>query len=232
MRMRQMSYLPALILAWALASTHAGAQQAATGIDCTKAKLGVEKEICASPELMRLDAEVATAFSIARQKLDQPARAVLRASQKEFIKIRNLGSVAWDFNLKDHLQRRSEFLQSIRASNGEWAGGWADDNGTIVLTKRSDGLYDVEADATDRAGGRWECSFEHGGKIRGSMMLTVHRSQEEAEEDPHDGWMLAISKNGDALKVKAMPGPDKSISIPFCGLNGRLDGAYLPVNPK
>ncbi len=93
MRASPMSYLPLMILVGALTSTHACAQQAAAGIDCTKAQRNVEKEICASPELMRLDAEVAIAFSVAWKKLDQPARAALSARQREFIAIRNVGNV-------------------------------------------------------------------------------------------------------------------------------------------
>ena len=210
----------------------ASAQEVRPSFDCTKARLPIEKEICASPELARLDAEIATAYAAANAMLDSTGRAALAASQKEFIAQRNLGTTAWDFELKDHLQRRNRFLRTIRPAKGQWAGTWGNDYGRVVLALRSDGLYDVKAEANDPVGGRWTCDFEHGGKIEGNTLVTVHRNDEERTEDPHDGWTLALTRSGDSLNLKARPGPDKKIPQPFCGVNGTLNGAYLPVQAE
>jgi uncharacterized protein YecT (DUF1311 family) len=216
-------------LALALAPGAVDAQQARPSFDCASVRLDVEKEICASPALSQIDADIATAYATAQRVLDAAGKAALAASQKEFVAVRNLGKAATSFDLKEHLQRRRDFLRTIRSSKGQWAGSWGMDNGTMVLTLRSDGLYDVKANTNDAPGA---CEFEHGGKITGSVMTTVHRSKEEKDDDPHDGWTLALTRAGDSLKLKTRRGPNKTMANPFCGAHASLDGTWLPVQAK
>jgi len=220
----------ALSLLMAVLAPNIGhAQQARPSFDCAKARLDVETELCASPELSQLDADIASAYATARQVLDPPGKAALAATQKEFVAIRDLGKTAMNFDLKEHLQRRRDFLRTIRSSRGQWAGSWGMDNGALVLTPRGDGLYDVTAKTNDPAGA---CEFEHGGKIAGSVMMTVPRSKEENDDDPHEGWTLALARTGDALKLTTRRGPDKTMANPFCGAHASLDGTWLPVQAK
>jgi uncharacterized protein YecT (DUF1311 family) len=147
-------------------------EQSQPGFDCSKVQSDVEKEICKSPELSRLDAEIAAAYVAARKLLDAAGESALLASQRDFIELRNHGKTAWDFVLKDHLRRRRDLLREIRPSRGEWAGEWGNDYGRMTLLPRSDGLYDIKILAGDPAGGRWACEFDYGGKISGSRMIT------------------------------------------------------------
>ncbi|MDF2118890.1 hypothetical protein PY365_25300 [Roseiarcaceae bacterium H3SJ34-1] len=217
------------LLMVALAPGAGHAQQARPSFDCAKARLDVEKEICASPELSQIDAGIAAAYATAQQSLDAGGKAALAASEKEFIATRNLGKVATTFDLKDHLQRRRDLLRAIRPSKGQWAGTWGIDNGSMTLALRSDGLYDVTA-RTDHPSGA--CDFEHGGKLAGNVMTTVHRSKEEQADDPHEGWTLTLTRAGDALKLKTHRGPDEKMPNPFCGVHGSLDGTWLPLQAK
>jgi uncharacterized protein YecT (DUF1311 family) len=216
-------------LAGALAPGTGHGQQVRPSFDCASVRLDVEKEICASPELSRIDADIATAYATAQRVLDAAGKAALAAGQKEFIGVRNLGKTALNFDLMQHLQRRRDFLRAIRSSKGQWVGSWGMDNGTLVLALRSDGLYDVKAATNDPAGA---CDFEHGGKITGSVMTTVHRGKEEKDDDPHDGWTLALTRTGDSLKLTTRRGPNKSMVNPFCGAHASLDGTWLPVLTK
>lgn len=229
MRVIRKHILLSFCLAAALAPRAGHAQQARPSFDCASARLDVETEICASPELSQLDADIATAYAAAQRLLDAPGKAALAASQKEFIAVRNLGKTAWNFDLKGHLQRRRDFLRIIRSSEGQWAGSWGMDNGTLVLKLRSDGLYDVTAETNDAAGA---CEFEHGGRIAGNVMTTVPRSKEEKDDDPHEGWTLTLARTGDSLKLTTRRGPDKTMANPFCGAHASLDGTWLPVQAK
>jgi len=217
------------LLTAVLASGIGSAQQARPSFDCARAKLDVEKDICASPELSQIDADIAAVYAAAQRSLDAGGKAALAASQKEFIATRNLGKVATTFDLKDHLQRRRDLLRALRPSKGQWAGSWGIDNGAMVLTMRGDGLYDVQA-RTDHPSGA--CDFEHGGKLAGNVMTTVPRSKEEQADDPHDGWTLTLTRAGDSLKLKTHRGPDETMPNPFCGVHGSLDGTWFPMQAK
>ncbi|MGD9610324.1 MAG: DUF1176 domain-containing protein [Desulfovibrionaceae bacterium] len=59
----------------------------AAGIDCAKATTNVEKLLCADPALQTADAAVAEAFATARDAASDPA--AVRASQRDWLKVRN-----------------------------------------------------------------------------------------------------------------------------------------------
>jgi uncharacterized protein YecT (DUF1311 family) len=59
----------------------------AAGIDCAKATTNVEKLLCAAPALQTADAAVAEAFATARDAASDPA--AVRASQRDWLKVRN-----------------------------------------------------------------------------------------------------------------------------------------------
>ena len=205
------------------------AQPTQPSFDCAKARLGVEKEICNSDELSKLDAEIATAYAAASKMLDMGRDSALLETQKEFIAVRNLGETAWNFVLKDHLQRRLDLLQKVRSSGGKWIGNWGNENGVMTLSPGPNGLLNLKIKSDDKAGGLWTCEFDYGAKISGNKVTTVARSKEEEADNPYDGWSLVLMRRGDSISIKEIRAQDEVIENPFCGVHGSLEGIYLPV---
>ena len=85
----------------------------AASFDCAKASTRVEKAICASPALGKLDEDVAAAYAAARAGLDDTWRARLLRSQREW-----LASRVPSAQLADDLDRRLRILQGSRVSVG------------------------------------------------------------------------------------------------------------------
>ncbi|MCP3473866.1 hypothetical protein NLM33_26475 [Bradyrhizobium sp. CCGUVB1N3] len=90
-----------------------GAQMAVAGkpsFNCVRARRGVEKAICASPELADLDREIFAANARAMREARSPAEAkTLQREQDDFIARRNaeFGRAGYDLKktMKDRLQR-------------------------------------------------------------------------------------------------------------------------------
>lgn len=76
---------PALATALALLLELAGGVALAAGFDCGKATSPMEKTICASPRLDRLDGQLAQAYAQARQSCPGPA---IRAAQRRWLRER------------------------------------------------------------------------------------------------------------------------------------------------
>jgi hypothetical protein len=58
------------------------------------------------------------------------------------------------------------------------------------------------------------------------------RNLTEKAEDPYDGRSLELKRQGDFIAMKENAGRDQDFPRPYCGVNGSLDGVYLPVKAQ
>jgi uncharacterized protein len=75
--------------------------------DCTKASTEIEKTICKTPDLAKVDRSLASAYSSLLAKLDDgPAREHFRQDQLRWIANRNSGCVSGELELPECLKQR------------------------------------------------------------------------------------------------------------------------------
>lgn len=95
----------------------------AAGIRCDQARLPAEMAVCGDPELLRLDAQLATLFA-GTSRLPGPNRADLAATQKQWQ--RNMAACAADKSgLVGRYTSRISALRQATAQQLKTMGKWA-----------------------------------------------------------------------------------------------------------
>ena len=218
-----------------LCAAVAGAAEAAS-FDCSKAASVVEKKICASKILSKLDSRMAEAYRVAqdRVKSDEAALTELRRVQREYLRWRGeyLSHPAFDFEAS--MRARLAFLEGISGEQRkDFAGEWQSYFGTINIPKGDTGV-NVRLEAAEPATARWICNFEGKGKREGAVLLV-----DQAEKpEPEDDWHLRITQVGRLLKIEEIEPKTKSANgyagaRPYCGMNGFVSGLFFPFDtPK
>jgi uncharacterized protein len=110
---RNDSLAPAMKLLVAIAAALLVPAAHAASFNCAKAASQVEKAICASPALGKLDDDVAAAYAAARAGLDEPWRPRLLRSQREWLATRSASA-----GLAAGLRQRLAILRGIRVTQG------------------------------------------------------------------------------------------------------------------
>ena len=83
------------------------AQGSSAGFNCAKASTPIEKAICASPALSQLDGDLTNTYlSISRSNIDSGEREALKASQRQWLRVRD--------RCQDSLCIRDQYIEQIR----------------------------------------------------------------------------------------------------------------------
>lgn len=212
----------------ALSLTATAAPEALPSFDCAKARTGAEKAICANPQLAALDASIAKRYNEARKSLDAVTAEALVRDQRYFTKVRD---DAFDKpfekdkpveEIATRMKHRDAFLASLDlAERKGFTGRWRNISGEITLWKKPDGDILYEGSADKPRTGSWSCSVEASGKAKGERL--------QVKSVDTKGWVLDLSRQGDALVVKEQPPGAGASAPPYCGANGSLAGTFFPI---
>lgn len=198
-----------------------GAAGDEASFDCARATTQVEKEICASPVLRRLDRQIAFAYRAALVRHGQSESVeALRDDQRQFNSIRErAGMSASAQTLQQMMESRRDTLRRLSGSRTVFVGRWTSYNGDITITQNRAGLV-VSISTVDPVAGRWTCA--------GDGPLTVSRDMRNAGVlQLGEGWSLAFVLEGGALSVTTRKPPGATDENPYCGMDGAFDGLYL-----
>lgn len=229
-----MPFIPRLALA-ALLSLPAGwatAQSAPQSADCSRATQPVDRAICTTPDLRRLDQSIANSYRRLLAELDRNGAAALRDDQRVFINARNraaAGRTGLELvtELREWLSARAKTLNSLQANPPSGlVGHWANLNGEIDVVQWATGVLTFNANAVDPLGARWVCDADGNGEWTGENEGTL---EVKTGEDT-SRWSLVVTRKGDTMQVEERH-VSGDPSIPYCGFNGSLSGTYFRVNP-
>ena len=215
---------------WRVAEPKAAAAApvgAKPSFDCTKAKAAAEVAICGSAPLSQADAEIARLYGQLRGALDDKAAAVLKLDQQTFVMLRDEGfegTVEADRldDLGTRLQQRIAFLRKVKTGTpAGLAGVWGNGFGTVEIKPDAKNRLSVSIETVEQLAARWVCD------VSGSSADSGGRLAVTADE----GWGLKLSREAAVLTVDEIRpgGGDPSVSPPYCGANGSVAGAYLPL---
>ena len=210
----------------------ATAQSAPQAADCSRATQPVDRAICTTPDLRRLDQSIVTAYRRLLADLDRNGAAALRDDQRVFINARNRAAAGRTgaeliTELRGWLEQRAKTLNSLLANpNDGLVGHWVNINGEIDVVQWASGVLTFNANAVDPLGARWVCDADGDGEWTGENEGTL---EVKTGEDT-SRWSLVISRKGDTLQVQERH-VSGDRSIPYCGFNGSLSGTYFRVDP-
>lgn len=216
-----------LLLALALLPVPLPARAAPPSFDCKAARLPVEKAICRSAGLSALDVEIAEAYGRAMRALPGPMRDVLKQAQRIFVAARDDAFGLPDEDTEARLADQVAFLKGIEGhGRSEIGGSWRNALGTIEVSTRPDGDADVLIGTVDPTRARWLCDVDGVARRQRDAWVIA-----PAADDP-EGWTVTLTPRDGLLTVASTPpGGGEGSPPPFCGHNGTIDGAYLPVRP-
>lgn len=191
--------------------------------DCTKARAGVERTICADRNLSALDRKMAVAYAAALKRLDPLSVRLLREDQRSTIAIRDWAFERDDFDLAGFLEGRIGQLDAIDGGpRPGYAGTWINVGGSVSIEPSAKGL-EVTVSASDGAVGRWVCEFSGIARpVDGGLTVA-----EPPGQDDNEGWTLRIVREGQSVRVEAIRPAGFEGPPPFCGARGGVDGSYL-----
>ncbi|MDR6293846.1 uncharacterized protein E9232_006399 [Inquilinus ginsengisoli] len=211
----------------AAAAPAAAPAGARPSFDCSKAKAAAEVAICGSAELSQADAEIARLYSRLRGGLDDKAAAALKLDQQTFVMLRDdsFGDTVEADRLDDlgtRLRQRIAFLRKVKTGTPTGlAGAWGNGFGTIEIKPDAKNRLSVSIETVEQLAARWVCDVSGSGtESSGRLALKVD-----------EGWGLTLSRDAAVLTVDELRpgGGDPSVSPPYCGANGSVAGAYLPL---
>ncbi|WP_363799695.1 lysozyme inhibitor LprI family protein [Lysobacter firmicutimachus] len=214
-------------LAATLAALLPSAQAASPSFDCKRAQTPSERAICAQPQLARQDARIAGLYRQRRQALDATGREALARDQRYFLYVRDRvhalttddGGVA---GLERLQRRRIEFLEAIDTSPRRGpAGRWGNLESQAQVEAR-DGRWQLVVSGAEPITARWLCEYDGTAIARGDRWQADDAEYRRRVSLRRDGALLALEDG--PLGADGDRG-----ATPYCGANGSLDGAYLPL---
>lgn len=212
---------------WALAALTAGLMtaQAAPSFDCAKASGDAEKAICASAKISAADKKLAETYAELLKKLDNEAAAALRNDQRQFIADRD-ELFTLTTQTQERLTERLEFTLTNREKilsaveptpPAGLQGTWRNNNALLTISADKAGKLTFDGNGTEQVTGYWTCNaegvVEPDGEAKGKVAVD-------------NGWTIELIRAGSVLKLTES-GP--SGTVPYCGLNGAMAGAYFYV---
>jgi hypothetical protein len=224
----------------------AAARTVSPSFDCATARNADEEEICADPDLARLDAEIARTYRDTLRRLDPKLASQLRDDQRAWAK-GNTG--AFDIFLHPYWNKRHYFVNQTGNVRAEWAtrmrerlamlanldekrqglaGHWIAHNAMLAIlpdTEKHDGSVSLE-------GGKWVtgshkeyCDFDGEGRIAGDRFK------------PGDDDLPKLRRDGVTLTVDGDdPDPDRHGHVArkrpdYCTRLNSAKSRLFPVKP-
>lgn len=203
--------------------------QPGPSFDCARASSDSERAICADPILSALDRDMAAAYSAARARISPAARRALQSDQQAFLRVREIvqalqGQPAMERfgNLNDQMAIRSSFLNQIRRpSRGDLIGVWGNVVGGVSIRQVNGGRLIAEITTANPVNGSWICQVEITGPVTGGRLTGRPVS------DP--AVTISIVRRDGFIEVSEAVSGEASMTPGYCGHNGYVAGAYLPV---
>jgi uncharacterized protein YecT (DUF1311 family) len=217
----------------ALAQSKPKGAMPAASFDCAKAKTAAEKAICADPETRRLDAQVAASFARARSlyTADPAAAAALMQMQRRFNTRREalVGTPHPDaLPMPLYLGAQAVLLDNLDRQRAGFVGDWTNDIGVVSVRagRTATASLTVEITSAEPTRGAWVCQVDGAGTpVNGRLTLRT-------AQPGLGGWTISLSRRGGVLVVEETSPRGRADAMrPYCGLNGGLNGEYLPAKP-
>jgi uncharacterized protein YecT (DUF1311 family) len=208
----------------------------ANAIDCAAATSAVETAICADPDLVAQDEGIARAYNAALLLYAEApdAEAELKTQQRLYNDTRevSLGAIPNAPTLGERLAGRAEELTGLVAPREGFAGSWMSATGLVTIALGEGDGFTVSMSRADPLAARWVCTIEAQAKLANGV-LALHKNKET--DSLLGGWKITLAREGALLRVIETAPASKSnepAARPYCGMNGALEGAYLPAQMK
>ena len=200
--------------------------------NCTKNLSAAESLICQDAKLSRLNHDLAQSYKSVNQRLDAEGKAALLEEQRTFfyardrlaeeIKSSNQTSKS---SLGQLMRQHLSSLQHIkpRQQASDIMGSWFVTSGGVDINKRDANTLSLHLNRVEPARGNWVCDFQ------GTAQATDAQAKHlvfHSNDDPQQ--QLLIERVGSILRVSTPQGNGTD----YCGLNGTVNGDYLPLRSK
>lgn len=218
-----------------LAGSLVAARAEAPSFDCARSTGPVEKAICRSPRLARLDLRIDAAYRRAmRAWRDDPlTREALRSAQRDLLDRRDAALAEPDDGLARLLEEQATFLEAIDAAPRHgFAGEWGNLTAGIRIEPTAAGIA-VWGNRVEPVRFRWVCDIDDLGVVVDAALVSPPAAATGARAD----WSIRLERHGAAVRVREV-GPAGTETLPDgtaveqsprCGRGGRFDGIYFPT---
>ena len=199
---------------------------------CTKNLSAAESLICQNAKLSRLDRDLAQSYKSVNQRLDAEGKAALLEEQRTFLYARDRlaeeiksSNQASNPSLDKLMRQHLSSLQHIkpRQQASDVLGSWFVTSGGVDINKRDANTLSLHLNRVEPTRGNWVCDFQ------GTAQATDAQAKHlvfHSNDDPQQ--QLQIERVGSVLRVSTPQGNGTN----YCGLNGTVNGDYLPLSSK
>ena len=199
---------------------------------CTKNLTAAESLICQDVKLSRLDRDLAQSYKNVNQRLDAEGKAALQEEQRTFLYARDRlaeeiksSNQASNPSLDKLMRQHLSSLQHIkpRQQASDIMGSWFVTSGGVDINKRDANTLSLHLNRVEPTRGNWVCDFQ------GTAQATDAQAKHlvfHSNDDPQR--QLLIERVGSILRVSTPQGNGTN----YCGLNGTVNGDYLPLSSK
>ena len=199
---------------------------------CTKNLTAAESLICQDAKLSRLDRDLAQSYKNVNQRLDAEGKAALQEEQRTFLYARDrlaeeikssnqASKPSLDRLMRQHLSSLQHIKPRQQAS--DIMGSWFVTSGGVDINKRDANTLSLHLNRVEPTRGNWVCDFQ------GTAQATNTKEKHlvcNSNDDPQQ--QLLIERVGSILRVS----PPQGNGTNYCGLNGTVNGDYLPLSSK
>jgi uncharacterized protein len=221
----------------ALATPVTAPRAAGPSFDCAKETGLVERAICASPKLSRLDVRLDAAYRKAMRgwSADPITRDALRTAQRDFLDRRE-DALAADGGLAGLYEAQVLLLETLdTAPRAGFDGEWSNLAGALRVYRTDAGLM-LYGNAVEPVRFRWVCDTDIGATVSGTTLV----APPEAGKAGFAEWSIRMERVAGTARLREVgpPGtpsaPDGTAlgDRPHCGMRGRFDGVYFPTKEK
>ena len=200
--------------------------------NCTKNLSAAESLICKDAKLSRLDRDLAQSYKNVNQRLDAEGKAALLEEQRTFLYARDRlaeeiksSNQASKSSLGQLMRQHLSSLQHIkpRQQASDIMGSWFVTSGGVDINQLDANTLSLQLNRVEPTRGNWVCDFQGSAQAANAQEkhLVFH-----SNDDPQQ--QLHIERVGSILRVSTPQGNDAN----YCGLNGTVNGDYLPLSSK
>ena len=199
---------------------------------CTKKLSAAESLICQDAKLSRLDRDLAQSYKSVNQRLDAEGKAALLEEQRTFLYARDrlaeeikssnqASKPSLDKLMRQHLSSLQHIKPRQQAS--DVMGSWFVTSGGVDIIQRDANTLSLHLNRVEPTRGNWVCDFQGTAQAANPQEKhLVFHSNDAPQQQLH------IERVGSVLRVSTPQGNDAN----YCGLNGTVNGDYLPLSSK
>jgi uncharacterized protein len=194
--------------------------QTRPSFDCAKSTEDVEKAICKSGNLSKLDRAIASAYAQARRTLDPESQAALQEDQESFLSARATALAEDSKSLMEFMQERLKLLRGMivpPSGNSEAAflGQWHNNSGFVRITRAAGGKLKVGIETSTPVTGMRACGAEQTAALKDGKLTFRHLHV-----------TVSIKRKAGVLEVEEDGGDIHLV----CGQGSWLRGTYFRAN--